>query len=38
MQTDARPTGAESYSIGLEEYSDLSGSVTLSVNQRRETR
>ena len=33
---DARLAGTESYFIGLEEYSGLSGSVTLSVNQRRE--
>ena len=35
---NARLTGAESYFIGLEEYSGLSGSVTLSINRRSETR
>ena len=35
---DAHLTGTESYFIGLEEYSGLSGSVTLSVNPRRERR
>ena len=33
---DARLASTESYFIGLEEYSGLSGSVTLSVNQSRE--
>ena len=35
---DASLTGTESYFIGLEEYSGLSGSATLSVNERRERR
>ena len=33
---DARLAGTENYFIGLEEYSGLSGSVTLSVDQRKE--
>ena len=35
---DARLTATESYFIGLEEYSGLSGSVTLSVNRIAERR